>query len=217
MALREILVALGYELDKGQEKAVLNGISTIKKAALGLGVAFSAKALAGFIADTVEGVARAGSEIGELAQKIGVSAQALQELAPIAAKNGASMGDLAAGLRTLSKNAFEARGGSKELQAGFAQLGVSVTDSNGNLKTSEQLLTELSDGFAGMTDETARTAIAQKLLGKSGTQLIPTLLKGSAELERQRQRARELGIMDEELLKLSSDFTDAQADQASAV
>jgi hypothetical protein len=218
MALREILVSLGFEMDKQQEKSVLDSISMIKKAAIGLGVAFSVKQIADFVGETVSGVARAGDELDELSKKIGVSSIALQELAPVAAKNGASMGDLATSLRILSKNAFEASGGNKEMRAGFAELGVSVTDSNGKLKTSEQIFTELSDGFAGMTDETKRTALAQKVLGKSGTNLIPTLLMGSSALKEQRQRAHELGlVMSDELLKLSSDYTDAQKDQAGAI
>jgi hypothetical protein len=214
MALREILVSLGFDFDKNQEKQLFSTIGAIKKAAIGLGIAFGAKQIADFVSSTVAGVAQAGDELDELSQKLGVSAQALQELAPIAEKNGASMGDLAVGLRTLSRNAVEASKGSKEMRAGFSQLGVSVTDSSGKLKSAEQLLTELSDGFAGMTDDISRTALAQRLLGKSGTQLIPTLLKGSKELQRQRQQAHELGlVMSDELLRLSSDYTDAQADQ----
>lgn len=215
--LRELLVGLGFDFDKKSANEVMGVIEGVKKAALALGVAFSLHEVAEFVQGTVEEMAKLGDEVGELSQKIGVSAQALQELGAIAKDNGASQAELATGLKFISKNAAEAAAKGGEAAEGFAQLGVNVRDAHGQLKPAEQLFTEISDGIKGMKNETERTALATKLLGRSGTQLIPTLLKGSEALAKEREEVRALGgVMSDDFIAMSDKFEAAGEKQAQA-
>lgn len=216
--LRELLVGFGFEFDKGSEKEIHGVIEGVKKAALALGAAFTIKEIGDLIVGTVEQVAHLADSMGELSQKVGVNAQALQALGHIAKDNGSSVEGLATGLKFLSKNAVEAKDGSKELHAAFAKMGVSVTDASGQVKPAEELFVQLSDSFAGMTNEAERTAMAQKIFGKSGTELIPTLLLGSKALDEQRKEAVALGlVMSDDLIKAGDAFEKAANNQAGAV
>jgi len=142
----------------------------------------------------------------------------LQELSYAAGLAGASQEEVVDGLKDLQKNALDAANGSKSFVDMFQRLGVTVKDSSGRLKSAEELLPQLADGFAGITSETERTALAQKLLGGSGLKLIPFLKQGTEAIEAQRAEARELGgVLDADLIKASADLTDAQARQGESV
>lgn len=216
-ALREILVSFGFDFDKGEQANVLNAIEGVKHAALGLLAAFGGKEVVDFITETVSEVAELGDAAGETAQKIGVNAEELQLMSFLAKDAGASAEDLGMSLRVLSRNALETKKGSKELSADFERLGVRVTDSTGKLKPASDLLIELADSFSNVKDETERTALAQKVLGRSGTQMIPMLLKGSAAIREQMESAKALGfVIDNEMIEASDKLKTAQAEQAAA-
>lgn len=222
MALREILVELGVELDKKSQKnaedgikKVQGGLGSLKRAALAAGAA-----LAGFVAgraiirgfgNMIDETRALGDRLDKTREKLGVNAQALQELEFAAELAGASSGELTNGMRILAKSALEAQQGSKSFVKDFERLGVTVTDANGQLKPTEQLLTELGEGMAGLESDSERAALAQSLLGRSGVQLVPLLKQGTAAIEEQRKEARSLGfVMDDELIKASVDLTDSQ-------
>ncbi len=216
--LREILVAFGFEIDKKQEEQIVATVEKLKKLAIGLGVAFGAKQAVDFVTETVAAVANLGDEVGETAQKLGVNAKALQTLGFVAKDSGASMQDMGTAMRFISKNAVAAADGNKDMIENFSKLGVSVRDSNGQLKTADQLFVELADGFVNVKDPAERTALAMKVLGRSGTQLIPTMLKGSDALREQAKAAEELGfVMGDDLLDASDKYMQAQSEQEGAV
>lgn len=68
--------------------------------------------------------------------------------------------------------AMVAAGGSKEQIEVFSRLGVSVTDAAGQLRPTEDVLLDLADAFAAMPDGAEKSALAVKLFGKSGVELI---------------------------------------------
>jgi len=80
----------------------------------------------------------------------------------------------------------------------FNKLGVQIKDNNGNLKSFDKLLLELSDAFKRMTNESEAVAIALDLFGKSGKDLIPILKGGSDALREQMEQAKKYGaVLDE--------------------
>jgi len=217
MIVRELVALLGFQVDNGSEDKVEGAIGKIKKMAGALAAVFAAKKTFDALDSLVNGVRELGDRVDKVSQQIGVNAQSLQELSYAAGLAGASNEDVVGGLRDLQKNALEAANGSQSFADMFNRLGVTVKDSSGKLKSAEELLPQLADGFAGLTSDTERTAIAQKLLGGAGTKLIPLLKQGTDAIEAQRLEARKLGgILDAELIKSSAELTDAQARQAAA-
>ncbi len=181
-------------------KSVLKVGAAITGAMLGAGIAvfgFATKA------------AGAADRVDKLSQKIGISRQAFQEWDFILSQAGTSVEGLQMGVKTLSKAAFEASQGVATYKDSFDELGITVTDVNGDLKSQEDLLNETIAALIAMDDETKRTALASELLGRSATELAPLLNGGTEALENMRTQANELGlILKDETIDAGVVFTD---------
>ncbi len=217
MILREVFTKLGLKTD---DTAFKKGDKSINKLVVGLKLlagAFVAGKAAKAMFGVAKQVAALGDDIDKTSRRIGVNAQALQELRFAANLAGASNQDVTKSLRTLAKNAFEAQKGTRSFVEDFQKLGVTVTDSSGRLKPAEQLLTEFGDGMQRLKSDSERLALAQKLLGRSGTALIPLFAQGSEAIKEQRAELGQLGaLLDKELIESSVEFTDNQLRVASA-
>lgn len=145
--------------------------------------------------DMVMASATALDRVDKLSQKIGISRVAFQEWDYILGQSGASVEGLQMGVKTLSNAADEARKGTALYAEAFDRLGVSVTDANGNMKDQETLFAEVFSALADMENQTERTALANKLLGRSATELAPTLNTSKEAIEGLRQEAHDLGLV----------------------
>lgn len=212
MALRELLLKLGVEVDKQGEQSALSGLEKLKAAAKLAAGAFAAfkgvQAVTG-MANEIRGLA---DEIDKTSQQLGLSAQALEEFrhaANLSGVDGRAMSDT---LGKLQKNAFEAATGNKTLAEDFARLGVNVKDANGEVKTAEVLLMEMADGFSQMDNETEKVGLSLGLMGRAGRKLLPMLNAGADGIQAMRDEAKELGgVFGDELIKQSVQLTDDQA------
>lgn len=196
MILRELFAKLGLEVDKEGFKAADNAIGGLKVGLLG--VAAAATAVAATLTAMVHGTVEAASQIKDMADRTGESTDTIQGLKYAAEQTGTSLEGVVTGLKFLQKNAFEAANGSEEMQKAFREAGISVKDSNGHLKTGSALMQELSDTLRKTSDPAKRTALAMKLMGRSGSELIPTLTDAESSLSDFINRAQELGAMSEE-------------------
>jgi len=207
MADGSVLIDTSIDKKKidSQISSIKNNISTGFKAAAKAGaVALAGITTAiGVMAGASIKVAATADRVDKLSQKIGISRTAFQEWDFILSQSGASVDGLQMSLKTLSNGAAEAKDGTKEYADEFKRLGVQVTDTNGNLKSSEVLFNEVFVALSGMTDETQRTATASKLLGRSATELAPAMNGGSDAIENMRAQAHELGLV------LGDDVVDA--------
>jgi hypothetical protein len=165
----------------------------------GLGVSLTLGAFAAL----VKGAIDSADELNKLSQKIGISVEALSTLQFAAQLSDVGLDTLKTGLKGLSANLTEARSGLGEGGALFQALGVSVEDTAGNLKSSDTILLEIADRFASFEDGATKTALAVKLFGKSGMDMIPFLNQGSSGIRALMQEAERLG------LKLSTETAQA--------
>lgn len=172
-------------------------------AAVGLGVSLGG--LAAFSKASID----AADELGKMSQKVGVGVEALSGLKYAAELSDVSLEALGGSLKKLSVNAADTAKGTGEARDAFAALGINVKDAEGNLKGSDKLLAEIADSFAGMEDGAGKTALAVKLFGRSGADLIPLLNAGSAGIKSMREEAERLGIViDERTAKSAEQFND---------
>ncbi len=165
----------------------------------GLGVSLTLGAFAAL----VKGAIDSADELNKLSQKIGISVEALSTLQFAAQLSDVGLDTLKTGLKGLSANLTEARSGLGEGAALFQALGISVEESAGNLKSSDTILLEVADRFASFEDGATKTALAVKLFGKSGMDMIPFLNQGSSGIRALMQEAERLG------LKLSTETAQA--------
>lgn len=195
-ALRVNLGIDSAAFDKGlqEAKSSMSGLgATMKTAFLGVAAA-AAGAIAG-ISIAIKGVIDDADDISKVATKIGIPIEELSQLKYVADLAGVSFEGLQTGVRKLSQNMAEfAKKGGGGASDAFKGLGVSVKNTDGSLKSSSAVIDELADKFAAMPDGVQKTALATKLFGKAGADLIPLLNGGAAALKEARQEADAFGL-----------------------
>lgn len=179
----DLLMRTGsFETDTGRaEKRLKDLQKTAKVAGAALG-AFGAAAAAGIVALVGHSI-DAADEMSKMAQKIGISVESLSRLDYAAKLSDVSMESLANGVKRLGQFQVDALKGGKEQNAILDQLGVSAGDAETGIRDASDVLRQLSDVFAVMPDGANKTALAVKLFGKSGADLIPLLNGGSRALD----------------------------------
>ncbi|MBC2858724.1 hypothetical protein [Stappia sp. 28M-7] len=117
--------------------------------------------------------------MSKAAQRAGVTTEALSRLAWAGELSDVSLGSLSGGMARLTNvMAQVASGADKTSAAIFRSLGIAVTDAEGNLRGADQVMIDLADRFARMENGANKTALAIKLFGRSGAELIPLLNNG---------------------------------------
>jgi hypothetical protein len=167
-----------------------------------------AMSLAG-IYSLVTATAKAKDELVETAEKAGIAATSLQLYQYAGKMVGVEMETATKAIQILSRNMYDAASGTGKAKDAFAALGISVKDSSGNLKSADSMLLELADRFKGMDDGAGKTALAMKVFGKSGAEMLPILNLGADGLGAMKDRMVELGYeMDEEKIRRVADLND---------
>lgn len=171
-----------------------NQVASVGKAAGGIQKDFGAltgalKALAGAYAIR-EGIQFAknlldtADKLDEVAQRTGTSASELAKFSGAAELSGVGIDGLAKAMQKLALAQVEAKSGTEQFRAAFQILGVLFQDVNGALRPSGEVLKDIADRFSTLPDGAEKAALAVKLFGKSGTELIPVLNQGADSLER---------------------------------
>jgi len=208
--VRELISRFGFQVDKkGFDKAD-KGFGKLKKAATAVVGVLVAGRVAKAIRGTVDEVTRAADTFDKMSKRVGISTQVLQEYEFVAGLAGTTLSEFEIAIRRLQYSVVEAADGTATYADEFKRLGINTRGANGQLKSAEELLPEMGDAMMRLKTDTERTAIAQKLLGRGGTALIPVLMQGTDAIMEQRKEARELGFIDEELIGYGVDWTDTQ-------
>jgi hypothetical protein len=139
--------------------------------------------------------AKLGDDAVKTSKKIGMTTQDYSKLAYAAGLSNVSQETLSTSLRKLNLNIAGAVKGNKEAQLAFKRAGVSIYDTGGKLKSTNQILLEASDMFAKMPEGIYKADLAMALFGKSGSEMVPLMEQGSAEINKLRSEAEKLGIV----------------------
>lgn len=178
----------GLQSVESTAKGVSGAIRGMTGAAAGLSGALgtltpllSVAGLAGMVQNTIH----AGDAMYDLSQKTGVSVEALSKFKKAAATSGTDIDTVAKALNKLNKNIVDAATGNKEAAKGFALLGISAQDSNGSLKSADQVMLEVGNRFKEMPDNAIKARAAMLLFGtRMGTELIPMLNMGGDAIDK---------------------------------
>ena len=171
-------------IDKTQRAfgAVRSGLKRVSGSILNVRTALGGLAAAAGIkmfATQIDDLAKASS-------RLGITVNELQSLQFAASQTGASSEELEKGLTRFSRSISEASSGIGTGLRAFEALGVTVTDTAGNLRPTNELLSEVSDRLATIESPADRVRIAFDLFGRSGVNLVNTLQNGSGELTKLR-------------------------------
>ena len=171
-----------------------NLISDAIKAGLGAlvdGFKAMGEALGGCLTD---GAAYADTLI-TLSAQTGLSTDTLEKYNAVAELADVSMETFTGSLAKTTKAMGEAQKGSTKYVEAYKQLGVSVTDANGNLRDSEDVYWETVDALKGIENETERDALAMELFGKKAQDLNTIIDMGSEGFRELEQTAVDMGAV----------------------
>jgi hypothetical protein len=174
-----------------------------------IGIALGVSELVSYARTVIDTV----GALGEMADQVGVTTDALQALQFQALQSGASVETLEGGLARFTRSVGDAAEGNDALLDRFKQLGVGILDSTGKLRSNESILGDVAQALDKIDDPAKRAAAVVDLFGKSGQKLLP-LLKDLAEvgIDGLIVRAKEAGaVVDEQLIKRFDALSDAAA------
>lgn len=150
-----------------------------------------------------------GDRLDKMSQRTDISVESLSTLTFAMEQNGETAEVLEQGLRGLVRNADAAATGNGEAADSFRALGITVTDVNGHVKDTEQLLLEVADAMSGYEDDASKAAAAQRIFGESGQRMLPFLNQGADGIRALQKQARDLGAeISTEFAKNSAKFND---------
>jgi len=160
---------------------------------VGLGAAGLGTALVAPLAASVQAFATNGAAIDDMAQRTGLTSNAVQELSHAAEMSATNIEALEKGLLKMQRTVVEAGDGTESARKALNDMGTSFKDLKG--LSPDQQLEKMADGLSKIKDPAARTAAAVAIFGKAGAELIPFLSEGSAGIEKFRAEARSLGLV----------------------
>src|SRR5690606_26263135 len=121
--------------------------------------------------------------------------------------------DLAASLESLQQSQVKAAKGNTDQAKLFAQLGITVTEVNGQLRETPDVRRDIADVFQKMPDGADKSALAMKLFGNQNREMIGLLSQGSKGLDELAKKSDELGYtVKEETAKDLMEFYDQMDD-----
>lgn len=142
----------------------------------------AAAAIAGLSALVMKSVGTA-DEMQRLSDVTGISAEELQKLNYAGSALGVQLETVTGAQAKLTKSMAGATDGTGTQAEAFATLGVSILDSNGNMRDANTVMMEAFDALNGVGNETERDALAMAIFGKSAMELNPLIKAGSAGLK----------------------------------
>jgi len=165
-------------------------LEKLGKAGLALGAAFVAGAAA-MVASSI----KMADESRKLAQAVGLTTEGFTGLSWAMSQSGVSQEAFSTSMKTLNKSISDTSQGIGGTNRAFKNLGISVKDSSGQLKGSEQIINEIANAFQKMPDGIQKSAAAAEIFGKSGGKLIPLLNSGEAGIKGLTDQAERLGLV----------------------
>lgn len=213
-ALTDIAGQFGIQLPDGAAKAAeaLNGINAgaaLAVTGLGLLAAAIVKVEKQLISMTKESAAYADN-ILTLSLTTGQTTDQLQEFSYASELIDVSLDTLQGSLTKLTNNMQDTVNGTGNAQAAFQQLGVSVTDADGHLRSANDVFYDAIDALGDVTNATERDALAMDIFGRSAQDLNPLIVQGADTLREYAQEAHDMGyVLDNDALAALGAVDDA--------
>lgn len=160
------------------------------------GIGTRIAAAAGAVLTALTGTTAVFSEMGDALAKMsgrtGITVETLSELGYAAELSGTNVATLESGIRKMQRALVEAAKGSSNATETLAELGLTVADLQG--KSPDEQFKLIADRLSQVQSPALRAALAMKIFGKTGAQLLPLMQDGAEGIEALQKQARELGL-----------------------
>lgn len=193
---------------KGFDKTmagVQGRLAAVKKGFGSFSGALGGIALGGFVKSLIE----TGSNLTDVADKLGVSTDFLQEFNFAARENGVATTASEMGLQRFVRRLGEAQQGTGELLPTLKQYGIALFDSTGKARGAQEVLADYADTVKAAGSRQEQLRLAFKAFDSEGAALVTVLDQGAAGMEKMFGQARKLGqVMSEEQARRMDVYAD---------
>ena len=181
-------------------------IGSLRAFAPAIATAFSVGGVLAFAKSAID----AADELKTMADQTGFTVERLSELRHAANQSDTDIQTLQLGLKQFSVNLEATARGTGEARLALKALGIEAVDqSNGQLRNMDAVLLDVAEKFSKMEDGTTKAALAQRIFGEAGRQLIPLLNRGKAGIAELSAEASRLGlVMTSEAAKAADQLND---------
>jgi len=190
----------------GQRAAngLMTGLAVLGAGGLVAGIGFQA------LVDTARAAAGELAKIGDVAGKIGVTAEQLQALQFASEQNAGSVEAVNSGLTRFAAGLADASAGGGELYKILQANNVAFTDASGKLLPTTTLLERYADLVKNARTPQEQLELAVRAFGRAaGPELLGLLKQGSSGLQEMMQHARDSGaVLDNELIAKAQEIDD---------
>lgn len=176
-------------------KTVEGHAKGLKTSLHGIGGALAGLGIAAFGAASVDAFANLTTGVLKMQRATGGSVEDVSRLRFALQQTGVNVDTFARSAGILDKNLVKA----KESSAGIADmsksLGTNFLDATGKIKPLTELLPKIGDTFKNMGNGPEKTALAMKLFGRAGAEMLPFLNKGKAGIDELMASADKFGLV----------------------
>lgn len=184
---------------------------------LAIGAA-AASVLVPFGKESVDTFMRVAGEVNQMKRALGGTPEEASHMRVAFHEVGIESGKGTKAIQMFSKKLDASRGSSKAHAKMVKALGGEYLDAHGKIIPMTHLLPQVADKFATMPDGPEKTALAMKLFGKAGADMIPFLNKGSKGMEEAAKKSDKFGnTLSGKNLQAMKDNKAAQRDWSLAV
>ena len=146
----------------------------------------------------------------QLSTQYGLTTDKIQEFQYMSELTDTSLETITGSMTKLTKNMQTATKGTGDAYTRFEKLGISVTDTEGNLRSTDEVFAEAISRLGNVENATERDALAMNIFGKSAMDLNPLIAVGREGLADYRAEAHEMGyVLDTETLESLGAVDDA--------
>lgn len=156
------------------------------------GLSMAAGGLLGSLGAAAYSAVTMSDDLNTLAKQSGFTTAELQKMQYAQDLIDTSMEDIVASAAKLRKSMAST---SKDTQAAFKTLGVSVTEANGHMRNSKAVYWDVINALSKVTNETERDQLAMQLLGKSADSLAGIVDDGGQALRQLGDEAERAGLI----------------------
>lgn len=134
----------------------------------------------------------ASDDLNTLAAQTGFSTEELQQMKYAADRIDVSLESITGAASRLKRNMTST---SSDVTAAWSRLGVSVRDTNGNLRNSNQVFSEVIKALSEVENETEKDTLAMTLFGRSADELAGIIDDGGTSLKQYGDEAKKAGLI----------------------
>ena len=181
-----------------------NAFELLKGVAAGALGALSIQAFTRF----VQGAIDSADHLNDLSKKTGIAVETLGGFGFAAEQAGGNLDSISTGLSKLNLSLAQAAAGNVKAAEPFKLLGIAVKDAAGNTRAADAVFKDVADKFASYNDGPEKAALAVRIFGKAGADLIPVLDEGGQKLQENAEYFKRYSGVTQDLAEKSDQFND---------